>query len=115
MPIYEERIYDPPQHKGYRVLADRIWPRGMTKEKAALDEWCKDIAPSADLRKWFGHDPDKWPEFSKRYEKELKTLKAEGQALLERTGKKPLILLTGTKDMDHTHIIILKKFLAELK
>lgn len=115
MPIYLERIYDPPQHKGYRVLADRIWPRGMTKEKAALDEWCKTIAPSTDLRKWFGHDPDKWAEFSKRYEKELKAVKGEARALFARSGKKPLILLTGTKDMDHTHIIVLQKFLNSLE
>ena len=115
MSIYLERIYDPPQHKGYRVLADRIWPRGMTKEKAAIDEWCKAVAPSTDLRKWFGHDPDKWAEFSKRYEKELNAMKEEARALLMRSGKNPLILLTGTKDMEHTHIIVLQKFLSGLK
>ncbi len=115
MPIYLERIYDPPQHKGYRVLADRIWPRGMTKEKAALDEWCKAVAPSTNLRKWFGHDPEKWTEFSKRYEKELKAVKDEARALIVRSGKKPLILLTGTKDMEHAHIIVLEKFLNSLQ
>lgn len=114
MSIYLEHIYTPPQHSGYRVLADRIWPRGMTKEKAAIDEWCKNIAPSTELRKWFGHAPVKWAEFSKRYESELKALQQEAPDLLKRAGKKPLILLTATKDMDHTHIIVLKKFLSSL-
>lgn len=115
MPIYLERIYDPPQHKGYRVLADRLWPRGMTKEKAAIDEWCKDLAPSSDLRRWYGHDPDKGAEFSKRYLKELKSSDDAAHGLLKRAGKKPLILLSGTKDMDHAHIIVLKKFLSALR
>lgn len=114
MPIHLERIYDPPRHKGYRVLADRIWPRGMTKEKAAIDVWCKDLAPSADLRRWYGHDPDKWAAFSKRYRAELKDAREDGRALLKNAGKKPLILLTGTQDMDHTHIIVLKKFLESI-
>lgn len=114
MSIYLERVYDPPQHKGYRVLADRIWPRGVTKEKAALDEWCKDVAPSTDLRQWFDHDPDKWAMFSMLYLKELKGVKDQAIALLEKSGKAPLILLTGTKDMEHTHIIILKKYLSSI-
>ena len=114
MSVYLEHIYDPPQHKGYRVLADRLWPRGMTKERAALDEWCKDIAPSTDLRKWFGHAPEKWAEFGKRYMKELSLAHDEAQELLKRSGKTPLILLTATKDMDHTHLIVLKKYLSGL-
>lgn len=97
------------------MLADRVWPRGVTKEKAGLDEWCKTLAPSTELRKWFGHDPDKWDEFSKRYTKELKAVQDDAQALLQKAGNKSLILLTGTKDMDHTHIITLKKYLSGLK
>ncbi|MFA5593362.1 MAG: DUF488 family protein [Micavibrio sp.] len=115
MPVYTEHIYDPPGHKGYRVLADRLWPRGLTKEKAALDEWCKAVAPSTGLRQWFGHDPEKWAEFGQRYKKELKEARQEGRDLLKRAGKNPLILLTATKDMEHTHIIVLKKFLTDLK
>ncbi len=115
MPIYLERIYDPPRHEGYRVLADRVWPRGMTKEKAALDEWCKALSPGADLRKWFAHDPAKWAQFSKDYLGELKTAHDEARALLARAGRKNLILLTGTKDMDHTHIAVLKTYLSRLK
>ena len=114
MKIYCERIYDPPQHKGYRVLADRIWPRGMTKEHAALDEWCKALAPSTALRQWFKHDPDKWEEFSRCYLDELKAVREEAQALRAKAGKKPLILLSATKDTKHTHTIILKKYLSTM-
>lgn len=114
MRIYLERIYDPPAHAGYRVLADRIWPRGVSKDKAALDEWCKDVAPSTALRQWYKHDREKWPEFSRLYRAELLENAAAAQALLERRGHKNLILLTATKDMDHTHIIVLKDYLASL-
>lgn len=109
-----ERIYDDPEHKGYRVLADRIWPRGITKERAALDEWCKDLAPSTDLRKWFNHDVQKWPEFSKIYIEELKKTQEDVIGLIKRSEKKSLILLSGTKDKEHTHTIILKKFISSL-
>jgi uncharacterized protein YeaO (DUF488 family) len=68
-----KRAYDPPeQADGFRVLVDRIWPRGVKKEELALDLWLKEVAPSSSLRKWFGHDPHKWPEFRRRYEAELK-------------------------------------------
>lgn len=71
-PIQTKRIYeDPANNDGFRVLIDRIWPRGVSKEKAKLDEWMKEIAPSTDLRKWFGHDPGKFEEFKKRYKDEL--------------------------------------------
>ncbi len=114
MKIYCERIYDPPQHKGYRVLADRIWPRGMSKERAALDEWCKTLTPSTALRQWFKHDPAKWPEFSQRYMAELHSYTDEAHALRKRAGHQGIILLSATKDTDHTHTIILKKFLESL-
>ncbi len=72
MGIQIKRVYDEPaKDDGYRVLVDRIWPRGLTKEKAKVDLWLKDIAPSTPLRKWFGHDPARWPEFRERYAKEL--------------------------------------------
>ncbi len=114
MKIYCARIYDPPQHHGYRVLADRIWPRGMTKERAALDEWCKTLTPGTTLRQWFKHDPAKWQEFSHLYKEELHGNKDEARALLKRAGKQPIILLSATKDTDHTHTLILKKFLESL-
>ena len=68
MNIKIKRVYEKPDEKdGFRILVDRLWPRGLTKEKAAVDLWLKDIAPSTELRKWFNHDPDKWKEFKKRY------------------------------------------------
>jgi uncharacterized protein YeaO (DUF488 family) len=108
------RVYEDPQPKGYRVLVDRLWPRGLTKEKAALDDWAKDLAPSPALRAWYGHDPDRWPEFRKRYRAELAGLKDEGRALLARAGKKPLILLYAAKNPATTHALVLKAFLEGL-
>lgn len=114
MMIYLERIYDPPHHAGYRVLADRLWPRGLSKEKAALDEWCKALSPSAELRTWFAHDPAKWKEFSQRYRDELRDGREEAGALLERADGKSLILLSAAKDTEHTHTIVLKRYLSGL-
>jgi uncharacterized protein YeaO (DUF488 family) len=115
MQIFLERIYDTPQHDGYRVLADRVWPRGVSKEKAGLDEWCRDLAPSTPLRKWFGHDPAKWREFQDRYRAELDLRRADAAALLKKAGAKPLVLLSGARDVAHTHTIVLKEFLLEVK
>ncbi len=71
-PSFEiRRAYDEPTKGTYRVLVDRLWPRGVTKEKAAVDEWAKDVAPSADLRRWYGHEPEKFSEFARRYRREL--------------------------------------------
>jgi uncharacterized protein YeaO (DUF488 family) len=68
-----KRVYEPAAPEdGVRILVDRLWPRGLSKEKTAVDHWMKDIAPSAELRKWFGHDPDRWPEFRRRYMEELR-------------------------------------------
>lgn len=111
MQIFLERIYDAPQHDGYRVLADRVWPRGISKERAMLDEWCKELAPSTPLRKWFGHDAAKWPEFQDRYRAELDGLRTEAGALLARVRPGSLVLLSATKDVDHTHTIVLREYL----
>ena len=73
MNIKIKRVYEPPDKEdGQRILIDRLWPRGLTKEKAKVDEWLKELAPSTELRKWFNHDPEKWKEFQKRYHQELK-------------------------------------------
>jgi uncharacterized protein YeaO (DUF488 family) len=78
MEINLKRVYEnPTKEDGIRVLVDRLWPRGLTKQKAKIDLWLKDIAPSTGLRKWFGHDPEKWKEFRKRYRKELKKNKEQ--------------------------------------
>jgi uncharacterized protein YeaO (DUF488 family) len=95
------RVYDAPESAdGTRVLVDRLWPRGLAKAKAAIDEWCKDIAPSTELRKWYNHDPARLEEFSRRYRAELKEPEpAESLAHLRALAKgKPLTLLTATKE-----------------
>ena len=113
MKVTLERIYQKPQAQGFRVLVDRIWPRGISKVNAALDLWAKTIAPSPDLRKWFGHDPEKYPEFKERYLTELeknpdlpnfiKTLKEHEQD--------PVIMLYGAKDETHNQAVVLSEFL----
>lgn len=96
------RVYQPPDPTdGVRVLVDRLWPRGLGKEEAALDEWCKDVAPSPELRRWYGHDPARFPEFRRRYRDELaQPERADALAHLHdlaRTGT--LTLLTATRDV----------------
>ena len=82
MKVNLKRVYEKPaKEDGIRVLVDRLWPRGLTKQKAKIDLWLKDIAPSNELRKWFGHDPEKWKEFRKRYQKELKENKEQIEIL----------------------------------
>ncbi len=112
--ILLERVYDGVHQKGYRVLVDRLWPRGVTKERAALDEWCKELAPSPALRKWFGHKPERWAEFQKKYEHELRSCAAAARALLHRASRKKLVLVYGAKDKEHTHALVLKKYLLNL-
>src|ERR1700747_604177 len=106
--IRVRRVYEEPAAAdGARVLVDRIWPRGLRKDAAALDEWAKDVAPSTELREWYGHDPAKFDEFRRRY---LDELSQPGQrvalgrlrALASAGAPKPLTLLTGTRDLDHS-------------
>lgn len=108
-----KRIYDP-YHKedGYRVLVDRLWPRGVSKEEAHLDLWLKEIAPSNELRKWFGHDTNRWIEFKEKYKEELKSKKELISQLKER-GKqhKNVTLLYGAKDVDHNEAVVLLQLL----
>ena len=107
--VYEEAEED----DGVRVLVDRIWPRGMTKAKAALDEWCKHVAPSTELRKWYSHDPAKFTEFTKRYQAELKDAE-RGEALRhlrELATDQRLTLLTGTTEPDISEAAVLADIL----
>ena len=107
--IYQE--YD--TNDGYRVLVDRLWPRGISKEKAHIDLWLKEIAPSTELRRWFGHDPKKWPEFEKRYISELTHKKELLNQLREIEKKnKSLTLLYGAKDTEHNEAIVLYRLLT---
>ena len=115
--IRVSRIYDEPADRdGTRVLVDRVWPRGVSKAAAALDEWAKDVAPSTELRKWYGHDPAKFEEFRRRYAVEL-TGPTQRAALtklraLAATGK-PLILLTATRDVGHSQAAVLAELLRQ--
>jgi len=107
-----KRVYDPPTGKdGYRVLVDRIWPRGLTKDRAKVDLWLKDIAPSTALRRWFKHDPHKWQEFQTRYYRELEQLPDQVQHLKKLAGSKPLTLLYAAKDTAYNNAVALKSFL----
>lgn len=110
--IQIKRIYDEPADEdGYRVLVDRLWPRGVSKEDAQLDEWMKEITPSPELRKWFNHEPDKFEEFKKRYEHELASKHKPVEKLLDIAENHKVTLLYAAKDETHNHAIVLKEFL----
>jgi uncharacterized protein YeaO (DUF488 family) len=116
MNIKIKRVYEKPDEKdGFRILVDRLWPRGLTKEKAAVDLWLKDIAPSTELRKWFNHDPDKWKEFKKRYLNELKENKESVAVLKSYLKKKLVTLLYAAKDSDHNEALVLSNLFEEEK
>jgi uncharacterized protein YeaO (DUF488 family) len=96
---------------GTRILVDRLWPRGLTKQRAAVDLWLKDLAPSTPLRKWFAHDPAKWPDFQKRYRAELRANPAPLKTLRAAVRTGPITLLFGAKDEQHNEAIVLKALL----
>jgi uncharacterized protein YeaO (DUF488 family) len=108
------RVYEPSQPgDGARLLVDRLWPRGVSKEKAALDQWCRAVAPSNELRHWYGHDPDKFAEFRARYEEELGEPEPAA-ALADLRGwheRGPVILLTATRTVDISHAAVLADIL----
>lgn len=109
-----KRAYDPPAAgDGIRVLVDRLWPRGLSKEKARIDEWVKDIAPSDALRRWFGHDPDKWAEFERRYAEELSRPEAKAGigSLRDLAAGKPVTLVFSAADEEHNNAVALREFL----
>lgn len=114
MDIQIKRIYeDAANIDGTRVLVDRIWPRGVSKVDAQLDEWMKEIAPSAELRKWFGHKKGRFEEFSKKYKSELKNNSKLTKELQNKAEKKRLTLLYGAKDEKHNQAVVLKEFLLK--
>lgn len=107
-----KRVYEHPDAQdGTRILVDRLWPRGLTKAKASVDVWMKDVAPSTTLRKWFGHDPDKWAEFKTRYRAELRTNKEQVARLKTEMGKRRVTLVYGAKDEEHNEALVLEKYL----
>ncbi len=112
MTIKLKRVYEAPDTAdGQRILVERLWPRGLTKEKAQVDLWMKDIAPSTELRKWFDHDPDKWTEFKKRYRAELKHNEKQVTELDKVIGKKKTTLVYGAKDEEHNAALVLLEYL----
>lgn len=107
-----KRIYDEPStDDGYRVLVDRLWPRGVSKEAAKLDEWNKEVAPSPELRTWFNHDPERFQEFRKRYEAELAGREAFLRPLIEKASDSRVTLLYAAKDRMHNHAVVLRDYL----
>ncbi len=108
-----KRVYDPPEKAdGYRVLVDRLWPRGLTKEKAHVDLWLKDVAPSNELRKWFHHEVANWTEFRRRYERELRENPDVLEQLREVVREHPTTLVYGAKDEEHNQAAVLRDLLA---
>lgn len=109
------RIYDQPARSdGVRVLVDRVWPRGMRKEDAHLDEWLRDVAPSTELRRWYGHDPDRFAEFRRRYLAELRgpQRRESTQHLRSLARTQDVVLLTATRDLEHSQAAVLAEWLG---
>jgi uncharacterized protein YeaO (DUF488 family) len=117
--VHLKRVYDDASpDDGTRVLVDRLWPRGLSREAAKIDLWLKDVAPSDVLRHWFNHEPERWPEFRKRYRAEIvdkpDDTKSEELETLRRlaAGKKPVTLLFAAKDTEHNNAVVLKDWLS---
>ncbi len=107
-----KRVYDPQaSDDGVRVLVDRLWPRGMKRDEVRIDLWLKDVAPSADLRRWFGHDPTRWPGFQDRYRTELAGNAALEELLAMIKLDKRVTLLFGARDLEHNNAVALQDFL----
>ena len=112
MVIKLKRAYEGPEKTdGARLLVERLWPRGLTKEKAAIDEWFKEVAPTPELRKWYSHDPAKWPEFRRRYVAELKANRGEVEKLRARVMKGPVTFVFAAKDEERNSAAVLKAYL----
>jgi uncharacterized protein YeaO (DUF488 family) len=112
MTIKIKRIYEAPEpNDGTRILVDRLWPRGMKKEKAYVDTWLKDIGPSTELRKWFGHDPERWTEFKAKYVDELKGKADQLSLIHEAATQGAVTLLYAARDEQHNEAVILAELL----
>ena len=112
MNIKIKRVYEQPNKEdGERILVDRLWPRGLTKEKAAVNLWLKEIAPSTELRKWFGHDPDKWKRFRGRYETEIRHKDNLVKVLKSKAKRRTVTLVYGARDEEHNEALVLKQYL----
>lgn len=110
--VKTKRIYDSPSKSdGFRVLVDSLWPRGLRKDEAPIDIWLKEIAPSAELRKWFGHEPGRWTEFKRRYFRELDAMPEVTARIRERAGERDVVLVYAAKDERHNNAVCLKEYL----
>jgi uncharacterized protein YeaO (DUF488 family) len=109
-----KRVYEPAEPSdGARFLVDRLWPRGIKKEKLEMEAWLKDVAPSQNLRKWFAHDPAKWREFQRRYRAELEANPDAWKPILEAAKQGNVTLLYSARDSEHNSAVLLKAFLEE--
>ncbi|MGR9071469.1 MAG: DUF488 domain-containing protein [Gammaproteobacteria bacterium] len=110
-----KRVYDEPEDRdGRRILVDRLWPRGLSKEKAKVDVWAKEIAPSTALRRWYGHDPDKWIEFKNRYAAELEANAGQVNGILEDVREGVVTFLYGSKEAQLNNAVALKEYLESI-
>lgn len=116
MAIQLKRVYDPPEETdGERLLVDKLWPRGMRKDAARLSAWLKDLAPSDELRRWFGHDPGRWPEFQERYGAELQAPEKEKviRELAQKAGQGTITLIFAARDTRHNNAVVLKSAIEQ--
>lgn len=112
--IHLSRVYDPePSGRGKVFLVERLWPRGLRREELAMDGWLKDAAPSATLRKWFGHDPTKWSEFRHRYSRELDANPQAWRPLADAAASGDVTLLYSSRDRDHNNAVALRDYLTD--
>jgi uncharacterized protein YeaO (DUF488 family) len=112
--IRVKRIYEPASAEdGTRILVDRLWPRGITKEEAKLDQWNREVTPSSGLRSWFGHDPERWVEFGHRYRAELAAHAKALEDVRRQARKGPITLLYAAKDDTHNHALVLRNVLLD--
>jgi uncharacterized protein YeaO (DUF488 family) len=110
-----KRVYDDPERgDGERILVDRLWPRGLSKRAAAVDQWMKELGPSDELRKWFGHDPARWRDFRRRYLSELKSQRENLAALARKAKRETLTLLFAARDTEHNNAVVLKEAIGRL-
>lgn len=107
-----KRVYEEPSSKdGVRILVERLWPRGLTKKRAAVDLWLKDVAPSPELRKWFGHEPTRWEQFQRRYRRELREKKEAVRLLKQKAREGTVTLVYAARDEEHNGALALKRHL----
>ncbi len=111
--IRAERLYNTTPNDGFRILVDRLWPRGVRKENIKIDLWLKDIGPSGDLRKWFGHDPAKWNEFRDKFFLELDQKKELVDLIVEKAKERDVVLLFGAKNLEHNNAVALKEYIEQ--